>query len=247
MGLVRVERRDAVAVVTLDDPDRRNAISDTMAAEIAAAFDELETDGTTGAVVVTGTPPAFCSGGDVGSLARLSSSATPEERAGVRSIYEGFLRIRRSPLPTVAAVNGAAVGAGVNVALACDVRLAGTRARFDCRFAQIGLHPGGGHVWMLERVVGPQATAAMVLFGERLDADAALARGLVWSVHPDDELVDAAVEFAGRAAAVPPELRAAVKATLTETPWRSSFDDAVDAELTRQSWSFAQGWFRPPT
>ena len=75
----------------------------------------------------------------------------------------------RSPLPTVAAVNGPAVGAGMNLALACDVRIAGASARFDTRFLRIGLHPGGGHAWMLDRAVGPQAAAAMVLFGARLD------------------------------------------------------------------------------
>ena len=110
---------------------------------------------------------------------RPPSARAPTSRASARSpaprptrnaapspsIYEGFLRVLRSPLPTIAAVNGPAVGAGMNLALACDVRLAGASARFDTRFVKIGLHPGGGHVWMLERAVGPQAAAAMVLFG----------------------------------------------------------------------------------
>jgi enoyl-CoA hydratase len=257
--LLRVEHRGAVAVVTLDDPARRNAISAAMASEIAAVFDDLEADrepGTgagaasgdgpgTGAVVITGAPPAFCSGGDVGSLARLSSPDGAQERSGIAAIYEGFLRVRRSPLPTVAAVNGPAVGAGVNLALACDVRLAAASARFDCRFAQIGLHPGGGHAWMLERAAGPQTAAAMVLFGEVLDAPAAADRGLVWSVHSDGELLDAAVALAARAASVPAELRAAVKATLAEAAWHPTFDAAVAVELERQTWSFAQGWFPP--
>ena len=84
-------------------------------------------------------------------------------------IYEGFLRIARSPLPTLAAVNGAAVGAGMNLALGCDVRMAAARARFDTRFLQIGLHPGGGHTWMQRRIVGPQAAMAAVVFGQVLD------------------------------------------------------------------------------
>src|SRR4029453_11341326 len=84
-------------------------------------------------------------------------------------IYEGFLRVGRSPLPTIAAVNGAAVGAGVNLALACDVILAGESARFDTRFIDLGLHPGGGHTWMLQRRIGSQAAAALVLFGRVLD------------------------------------------------------------------------------
>ncbi len=123
-------------------------------------------------MVLTGEPPAFCSGADVAALGSLSEQRDETERRQVTSIYEGFLRVLRSSLPTVAAVNGPAVGAGLNLALACTVRLAGTSARFDTRFLRIGLHPGGGHAWLLERAVGPQAAAAMVLFGERLDGPA---------------------------------------------------------------------------
>ena len=96
----------------------------------------------------------------------------------------------RSPLPTIAAVNGAAVGAGMNLALACDVRLAGRSARFDTRFLQLGLHPGGGHTWMLQRIAGPQAAAAVVLFGEVLDGEEAERCGLVWRCVDDDALRD---------------------------------------------------------
>ena len=114
----------------------------------------------------------------------------------MQSIYEGFLRVLRSSLPTVAAVNGPAVGAGLNLALACDVRLAGMSARFDTRFLRIGLHPGGGHAWMLDRAVGPQAAAAMVLFGEALDGARAAEVGLAWACHPDDELLERSIAFA---------------------------------------------------
>src|ERR1043166_866952 len=84
------------------------------------------------------------------------NTLTAADGSSFGAIYEGFLRIARSPLPTLAAVNGAAVGAGMNLALGCDVRLASTRARFDTRFLQIGLHPGGGHTWMQVRTVGQQ-------------------------------------------------------------------------------------------
>ena len=100
-------------------------------------FDALEADEDVGAVVVTGAPPAFCAGADLSHLGGRSDG-------GLRSVYEGFLRVGRSPLPTIAAVNGAAVGAGMNLALGCDVRLAGASARFDTRFLQLGIHPGGG-------------------------------------------------------------------------------------------------------
>src|SRR6516164_2662803 len=199
MEHVRVEQHEAVSVVTLIDEARRNAMTSPMVGEIVETFDTLERDGTTAAVVVTGAPPAFCSGADTSSLGALANAGHDQERRSVVSIYEGFLRVLRSPLPTVAAVNGPAVGAGLNLALACDVRIAGASARFDCRFVQIGLHPGGGHTWMLERAVGPQAAAAMVLFGVAVDGPRAAEIGLAWSCHPDEELLDAARALAARA------------------------------------------------
>jgi len=245
--LLHVERRGWVAVVTLDDPERRNALTPGLVDEIVAAVDSAEADDGIGALVVTGAPPAFCSGADVGKLA-----AVGEQRTGggsgsggdeLRGVYEGFLRVLRSPLPTVAAVNGPAVGAGFNLALACDVRIAGRSARFDTRFLRLGIHPGGGHTWLLERAVGPQAAAAMVLFGERVDGPRAAELGLAWRCVDDDELLDDAVALAERAAEAPRELVAKVKATLRQAPWQPDFDAAVATELERQLWSFGQGWF----
>src|SRR5262245_38132474 len=200
---------EGVAVVTLDAPDRRNALTLGMVEEIEATLDVIDADPSVGALVVTGTPPAFCAGAD---LSHLGTS----QHDGLRRIYEGFLRIGRSPLPTVAAVNGAAVGAGVNLALVCDVIVAGESARFDTRFLQLGLHPGGGHTWMLQRRVGPQVAAAMVLFGRVLDGSAAERTGLVWSCVPDDELAGEAHTLAAAAAAAPRDLLERVKATMAD-------------------------------
>jgi enoyl-CoA hydratase len=244
MEHVRVEQRERGAVVTLVDRERRNAMTATMVAEIVETFDALEADASVGAVVITGEPPAFCSGADVAALGSLSDEQTEGGRRSIASIYEGFLRVLRSPLPTVAAVNGPAVGAGLNLALACHLRLAGESARFDTRFLRIGLHPGGGHAWMLDRAVGPQTAAAMVLFGQRLDGARAAAVGLAWACYPDGELVDRAVELASNAASVPRELSAAAAATLREVPWQADFDAAVATEVTRQTWSLGQGWFK---
>jgi enoyl-CoA hydratase len=245
MKHVRVDQRDGVAVVTLVDRERRNAMTATMVAEIVETFDALEANDAVGAVVITGEPPAFCSGADVAALGTLSDDRSEGGRRSITSIYEGFLRVLRSPLPTVAAVNGPAVGAGMNLALACHVRIAGASARFDTRFLRIGLHPGGGHAWMLDRAVGPQVAAAMVLFGVRLDGARAAEVGLAWACHPDDQLVDEAVAFAAGAAAIPRELSAAAGATLREAPWQPDFDAVVATEVTRQAWSLGQGWFRP--
>jgi enoyl-CoA hydratase len=231
--VIRFEVDAGVAVLTLDDPGRRNALSQPMVAEIVAAVDRLEGDERVGALVVTGTPPAFCAGADLSDLGA----------GGFREIYEGFLRIGRSTLATVAAVNGAAVGAGMNLALCCDVRLAARSARFDTRFLQLGLHPGGGHTWMLQRAVGPEAAAAMVVFGEVLDGAAAERAGLVWRCLPDGELLAAAHRLAARAAAAPRELVARVNGSLRAATTIASHADAVDHELAEQVWSVKQPAF----
>jgi enoyl-CoA hydratase len=241
MPLVRSDIAAGVATVTLADPDHRNALTLPMVTEIEELFDELEADPAVGAVVVTGEPPAFCAGAD---LSHLSSSADRSAESGLRAIYEGFLRIGRSPLPTLAAVNGAAVGAGMNLALVCDVRLAGARARFDTRFLQLGLHPGGGHTWMFRRIAGPQAVSAAVLFGEVLDGQEAERVGLVWRCVPDDELLGAAQEMAARAAAAPRELVARTKATIADMAEVRDPGKAVDRELEPQVWSIEQPAFK---
>lgn len=236
MADVRSEVIDGVGLVTLDAPDRRNAFVLEMCAETAAVLDALEADPAVGALVITGAGSAFCAGAD---LSHLGSS----HREGLLAIYEGFLRVARSPLPTIAAVNGPAVGAGMNLALACDVRLAGTSARFDTRFLQLGIHPGGGHTWMMDQVVGPQATAAMVLFGEILDGAEAERHGLAWRCVPDHELVPLALELGARAAAAPRELVTRVKATMADTATLTDHGQAVQRELGDQVWSVTQPAF----
>jgi enoyl-CoA hydratase len=237
MAEVLTDIADGVAVMTLDAPDRRNALTLPMVDEIAAALDAVEADPTVRALVVTGTAPAFCAGAD---LSHLGSS----QRAGLLHVYEGFLRIGRSPLPSIAAVNGAAVGAGVNLALVCDVIVAGASARFDTRFLQLGIHPGGGHTWMLQRRVGPQSAAAMVLFGRILDGPAAAEAGLAWTCVPDDELLATCREMAAVAAAAPRELVSRIRATMRDVQAIDDHDAAVERELDPQVWSINQPAFQ---
>jgi enoyl-CoA hydratase len=237
LAQVLCEIADRVAVVTLNDPERRNALNMPMVDEIVETFDSLEANADVGAVVVTGAAPAFCAGAD---LSHLGGS----QRAGLRSIYEGFLRVGRSPLPTIAAVNGAAVGAGMNLALCCDLRLAARRAKFDTRFLQLGLHPGGGHTWMFRRITGPQAVFATVVFGEVLDGEGAERCGLVWRCVDDDALLDTARVLGGRAAAGPPELTRRIKATINDMADIDDHDSAVERELEPQVWSLAQPDFK---
>lgn len=234
---LQVEVADGVAVLTITAPDRRNALTLPLTDEIVAAVDRLEADDDVRALVVTGAPPAFCAGAD---LSHLGGS----QREGLSRIYQGFLRIGQSSLPTIAAVNGAAVGAGVNLALVCDVILAGASARFDTRFLQLGLHPGGGHTWMLRRRVGPQAAAATVLFGEVLDGAEAERIGLAWRQVPDEELLATATELAARAAAAPPDLVREVKRTLADVATVGTHPEAVERELDVQVWSLNQPAFQ---
>jgi enoyl-CoA hydratase len=158
-------------------------------------------------------------------------------------IYEGFLRIARTPLPTIAAVNGAAVGAGMNLALCCDVRIAAHRAKFDTRFLQIGLHPGGGHTWMFQNIAGPQATMAAVVFGEILDGQEAQRVGLAYKCVPDDELISASRLMAVRAASAPRELAIITKRTIQEMANIATHSEAIAKELDPQVWTTRQPWF----
>jgi enoyl-CoA hydratase len=236
MDLVRVESTDGVGTITLNDPDRRNAVTLDMCRQLDEAISGLEADQSVNALVITGEPPAFCAGAD---LTHLGDSA--EE--GLLAIYEGFLRLGRSPLPSIAAVNGAAVGAGMNLALICDVRLAGRSARFDDRFLNLGIHPGGGHTWMFQNIAGPQATAAAVLFGEVLDGERAATVGLAWRCVDDDELLATAKEMAARAGAAPRDLVLQTKQTIHDIRWVTSQQAAVNHELGPQAWSTRQPAF----
>ena len=233
---IRTEVAEGVATVTLDAPSRRNAFDLAMCDEVIAAVDAIEADPSIGAILVTGAGSAFCAGAD---LSHLGGS----QREGLLAVYEGFLRFARSPLPTIAAVNGPAVGAGMNLALACDVRLAARSARFDTRFLQLGIHPGGGHTWMMRRIVGPQTTAATVLFGEVLDGAEAERTGLAWRCVDDDDLLPTAQRLAARAAAAPRELVERVKATIADMGAIDSHPEAVERELGDQVWSVTQPAF----
>jgi enoyl-CoA hydratase len=236
MSLVLVSVADGVATLTLNNPDERNTLTQPMVNEITAAMDKIEADESIGALVVTGAAPAFCAGANLGNLAEATG-----ESLGV--IYEGFLRIARSPLPTIAAVNGAAVGAGMNLALGCDVRIAGRKARFDTRFLQIGIHPGGGHTWMLRRIAGPQTTFATVVFGEILSGEEAEKYGLVWKCVDDDQLLAEAQRMAAKAAEAPRGLLERVKSSIQDMADISEHPAAVKRELEPQLWSTRQPWF----
>jgi enoyl-CoA hydratase len=232
---VRTEIQDRVALLTLSYPERRNAMNLELSEKLVAAVAAAVADDGVGAIVVTGEDPAFCAGGDLAELATADPTT-------LRRVYSGFLAVAECPLPTIAAVNGAAVGAGLNLALATDLRLAGPRATFDARFLQLGLHPGGGYTWMANRVLGAQGAAAVSLFGGAVDAAEAERIGLVHRVA--DDVVAAARGMAARAAAANRELAVATKATLKLTAGMTSQADAVTVEVRAQAESVRSDDFR---
>lgn len=228
---VLVEVKNHTALITVNDPERRNAVTAEISAALRAAVDAAEANTDVHALIVTGAGKAFCAGADLTALGEATED-------GLRTIYDGFLAVANCALPTIAAVNGAAVGAGLNLALAADVRIAGPAALFDPRFQKLGIHPGGGATWMLQRAVGVQAARASLLFGMRFDADAAVRYGLALQVA--DDPVAAAKELAAGPAAAPREVVLATKASMraTANPGvidRDQHSIAVDTELKPQA------------
>ncbi|WP_298357395.1 crotonase/enoyl-CoA hydratase family protein [Rhodoblastus sp.] len=209
---LKFERDGPVVVLTMDEPATRNALTGNSAVdEFVAAAARIAADDGVRAVVVTGAGPVFSSGGNVRDMRRYADEAIPAER-----IREEYRRgIQRLPLalfhldvPTIAAVNGPAIGAGCDLACMCDIRLAAATASFAESFVKIGIIPGDGGAWLLPRVVGASKAAEMAFTGEPIDAAEALRCGLVSAVTPPDDLLAAALGLARKIAANPgPALR----------------------------------------
>jgi enoyl-CoA hydratase len=234
-GYVRVARRQGVAIVTLNHPEDRNALSLTMTQALAEAVHDLAADGGIGAMVLAAAGTVFSSGGSVDDLL--------EPKAPLGETYAGFVAVLESGLPTVAAVNGPALGAGMNLALACDVIVCSPSARFETRFLDVGLHPGGGHLWQLRQRIGRQGAAAMALFGESLDGEEAARRQLAWRCVPESQLLDVAYELAAVAAGRDPALLALTRRTLDDSTTLRHASDAIALELERQQWSMSRPEF----
>lgn len=237
---ISIERRGGgVAVLGLNAPDRRNALTVAMAEELVAACEELDGDREVGAVVVRGEGGFFCAGGDRGTLeAAGRDPAEPQVYAGLGSVYRSFARVGELEAPTVAAVRGGAVGAGLNLMLATDVRIVARDASIVSGFIPIGLHPGGGHGALLGRTGAREAAAAMALFGERIDGGRAAELGLAWGAVDDADVEPTAIELAARAG-VDPELARRTAASLRTVlgppplPWPA----ALELERASQMWS----------
>jgi len=200
------EVKDGIATLTLNSPERLNALGGTLRQDLHDALTRAGADPEVRVMVVTGAGKGFCSGGDVKAMGE--AKAGQRERPLLEKIAPGrdrtLLAMREAPQPIIAAVNGAAAGAGMNLALGCDLRIASTAAKFTQAFVKRGLHPDWGGTYFLPRVVGMAKACEMIFTGEVIDAAEALRLGIVSRVVAPEELLPTAYEVARRIAAGPP-------------------------------------------
>lgn len=203
---------DGVAVLTLNRPTHANGVVPELVSDFTAALDALEADLDVRALVLTGAGRQFCAGADLHGLLRYVDEelAVDEEPYNARVLLPLTQRICASRLPVVAAINGGATAGGLDLALACDIRIASDRAKLGETYVQIGLAPGNGGSWFLPKLVGTGMAAELALTGDILSPERALEIGLVNRVVAHDELVDRAVELAAKIASRP---RRAIEAT----------------------------------
>ena len=231
---LRVERpSDGVALLVLDNPDQRNAMSDAMTEAWSAAVADLAGDPTVRAVVVTGEGSAFCSGGDTSWIASEPDATVDDLRRRMLPFYRAWLAIRSLEVPTIAAVNGAAIGAGLCLALACDIRYAATSARLGVPFVKLGMHPGMAATWSLPEVVGPAAARDLLLTGRLVGADEALRLGLVSRVIDDATFLDEVLAVAAEVAATAPIATRLTKLALADGG-HATYDAALQWEALAQ-------------
>ena len=202
---LRIDRpAEGVALLTLDNPDQRNAMSDEMTSSWVAAVDDLAGDRSVRAVVVTGAGSAFCSGGNTSWIASEPDAEVDHLRTRMIAFYRAWLSIRKLEVPTIAAVNGPAIGAGLCVALACDLRYAATSAKLGAPFVKLGMHPGMAATYLLPNVVGDAHARDLLLTGRIADAEESLRLGMVSRVLPDETFLDDVLEIAAGIASSAP-------------------------------------------
>jgi len=232
---VRTEVKDRVGIITLSDPSTLNAAGAELTAELQAGVEAFVADEAVRCIVITGEGRGFCSGANLsGGRVGGGGGGGKGPNESLLKVYNPFVStLRKSPKPTVAAVNGVAAGVGVSLALACDLCIAAQSAYFLLAFRRIGLVPDGGATWLLPRLVGKARAMELMLLGEKLPATTALDWGLINRCVPDAELMDKALEIAGALASGPSSLG------LT----RNLVWQALDAEwhLQLEAEAYAQG------
>jgi len=228
-----MDKADGIATLTMNRPEARNALDVPMREELVDALDEIERDPAVRVVILTGAGGHFSAGGDVKTMAARRHTAA-EGRARVELLNRFVLRLFNFPKPTIAMVDGFAVGAGCNIALGCDMIVASDGARFGEVFLRIGLVPDGGGTWLLQRVVGLAKAKEMVLTAEIIDATEALRIGLVNRVVPAAELESATRALAAKIAAGPP-LAATLAKSLLNRAATVDLAAALEGEAFGQS------------
>ncbi|WP_329241365.1 enoyl-CoA hydratase-related protein [Actinoallomurus sp. NBC_01490] len=214
---LRVDRRpDGIVVLTLDDPARRNAMSETMTSAWRETVAGLREDAGVRCVVVTGAGSAFSSGGDLGWIAGRGRVDVPPLRDHMLAFYRTWLAVRDLEVPTVAAVNGAAVGAGLCLALACDLRYAASDAKLVAPFTRLGIHPGMAATYLLPEAGGLPLAREMLFTGRVVTGEEAAAHGLVNRAVPREDVLGVALEIAGRIAEAAPVATRLTKAALAD-------------------------------
>lgn len=230
---LRLERtEDGVAVLTLDNPDQRNAMSDEMTASWVRAIEEIGADRSVRAVVVTGEGSAFCAGGNTGWIASEPDATVDYLRDRMIGFYRNWLAIRSLEVPTIAAINGPAIGAGLCLALACDIRYAASGAKMSMPFVKLGMNPGMAATYLLPNAIGLGHARDLLLTGRMVLAEEALGLGLVSQVTEKEGVLDAAMESARAIAAAAPIATRYTKVVLREG--HSDFESAIQWEALAQ-------------
>lgn len=240
--LVQLERDGAVATLVLNDPERRNAMTEAMGQALSARVEELRTDDSTRVVVLRGAGRAFSAGGDLAMIeskaregaARPGGDVRERHRRFMRDFYGLYLSVRELPCPTLAAIHGPAIGAGLCVALACDMRIAARDAKLALNFTQLGIHPGMGATWTLPRLVGPAHAAEILYTGRILDGHEAERVGLVNRAVDASEVEGAARKLAREIAGAAPLAVRGTKRSLLRS-LESSLPEQLDREAAEQA------------
>jgi 2-(1,2-epoxy-1,2-dihydrophenyl)acetyl-CoA isomerase len=230
---------DGVATIVLNRPDRRNALSEAMLAALARVLDRLESADDVGALVITGSGPAFCAGGDVkgfserGGEGGTSAQADPAGVAAQRELQRATVgRLHAFARPVIAALPGAAAGAGLGLALAADLRIGSPRTVITTAFARVGLSGDYGTAWLLRQLVGPARAAELMFLSDRVDADTCLRLGLLNFLVPEAELRPRTAELASRLAHGPRLALRSMKQNLL-LAGQADLGEAMDVEVTR--------------
>ncbi|MXN64339.1 2-(1,2-epoxy-1,2-dihydrophenyl)acetyl-CoA isomerase [Stappia sp. GBMRC 2046] len=227
---VLTEVGEGVLTITLNRPDKLNSFNVEMHEHLAAALEKAEQDDAIRAVILTGAGRAFSAGQDLSDRVTPKDGAPPDLTVTIENYYNPLLRrIKALPKPVIAAVNGVAAGAGANIALACDIVLAGESAKFIQAFSKIGLLPDSGGTWTLPRLVGMARAKALALLAEPLPAVQAEEWGMIWKAVPDDDLIPAASKLAHDLARAPTYGLGLIKQAM-EAAATNDFDAQLDLE-----------------